>query len=367
MLSCNYGQQLKSQRFSTSIQPTIAAIFPDSTVKVLLSNLSTPLFHSVGMVIDPKSYVYIDPLSIWHPYSWDSIDMPFHYKRGTDSFFSATANRMVEVVDTVIVQYLTSNQITKTSIANSTSPAVAVAFDTALVRCPAYAKQDTILLRSGDTSGNGNTYWTIARRKVGLSLNPGEIVGATMTFYPGYPYQTGDTLVIDNKQPTKRLNRFEVLYWVDNSRFIDENTWNLGLEARKENRYLITTNPWIKQYTPTTAWVASGFKHFDFTFFLSTDKALGLNDETSIAQFQVYPNPLMQGESLRLSFQSLVEQTLYYTISDMSGQLVVLSPPLTVAAGQHSFELDTQKLLAGVYTCTLISVTGATHLKLIIR
>ena len=246
-------------------------IFPDSTVVVEFSNgYSNVWKHSLGQVFDPSS-LYFDAIGTGHPtidnqtaYQIDSIGLWYRYFRHQDT-----------APDTLIVQIYHDDDINFTVDPGWSSGAsyANVAYDYTIRKGANSIMEIEYLLTNDDSATTDQGFLSLP---IGMQVDAGEKIAVTYTYFPGNPYNVGDT--IDQYAvvpPTNKINAL-ILYEIrDETPYIESGLYNNELRVTTAVRYNINTNGWNGDYIPGTAYASPtastpSIYHLDVDFYATT-------------------------------------------------------------------------------------------------
>ncbi|MGE0636768.1 MAG: T9SS type A sorting domain-containing protein [Bacteroidia bacterium] len=314
-------------------------LFPDSTVLVEFSDgLGSPWKHSLGQVFDPVGPLFsvLSPeVNQFTDYTLDSIGFFYRYYRFQDS-----------APDTLIVQVYEDDKIGFQPDPGWTSGAsyatVEYDYETRIGSNP--SQQYTYLLTNDDTISTTQGYLTFP---VNISIPAGEKVAATITYIPGNPFNTGDTLdVYVEPSPTNQRNAFIVYEYRDNDFNLEAGYYNNQLNATTDVRYNINTNGWNGSYIPGTAWNA-GFYHLDMGFLITFNPS-GISENLN-RMVSLFPNPV--DENLTLTISENENEKVSVSIIDIAGREVYSVAELNLTSENKNIVIDTESLTQGVYFC----------------
>lgn len=328
-------------------------LFPDSTVLVEFSDgLGSPWKHSLGQVFDPVSPLFsvLSPeVNQFTPYTLDSIGFFYRYYRFQDS-----------APDTLIVQVFENDKIGFQPDPGWTSGAsyatVEYDYETRIGNNPSH--QYTYLLTNDDTISATQGYLTFP---VNISIAANEKVAATITYIPGNPFNTGDTLdVYVEPSPTIQRNAFIVYEYRDNDFNLEAGYYNNQLNATTDVRYNINTNGWNGSYIPGTAWNA-GFYHLDMGFLITFNPS-GISENPN-RNVNLFPNPA--DESITLNISENVNEKVSVSIVDVAGREVYSVNELYLFTENKNIVIDTDELTQGVYFCRVSGQTFSETLRFV--
>jgi len=380
---------------STSNQSknTLFWIAPDSNACVVYptggkSNIN---FHVLGGSFDPKDTTFVDApntiLTKFNPYSVDTIRFVKAYRRNVDKV--NVNGSMVDVVDTLFVQYFDASGMNITSYYNTNDPLkkqfyYGVPKGTTFVPFKATNKSaiktDTVLLTAADRDSfniTNQNYFpsviTLTPNFNSLSTNgtalTSNVVSYSINFKPMIPAQLNDTIMDwTNANYTKRTNGFGVsLAFFDkiphdnlNSPYKINNTFWTYTELVSGAKVSI----W-QGYVPTTVYPTGYMMNADIHITcnnLSTQELM--NSNIGLA---VYPNPSSSNNNatavVNLKSASMVSAKVY----DMNGRVVLATSAKAMNAGLNELPLATNNLSTGIYTVTIESAAGTKSSKFIVK
>ncbi|MCG3167419.1 MAG: hypothetical protein POELPBGB_03210 [Bacteroidia bacterium] len=328
-------------------------LFPDSTVLVEFSDgLGAPWKHSLGQVFDPVSPLFsvLSPeVNQFTPYTLDSIGFFYRYYRFQDS-----------APDTLIIQVFENDKIGFQPDPGWTSGAsyatVEYDYEARIGNNPSH--QYTYLLTNDDTISTTQGYLTFP---VNIPVAAGEKVAATITYIPGNPFNTGDTIdVYVEPSPTVQRNAFIVYEYRDNDFNLEPEYYNNQLNATTDVRYNINTNGWNGSYIPGTAWNA-GFYHLDMGFLITFNPS-GIS-ENSNHSINLYPNPA--ADKITLNISEFGGERVSVSIVDVAGREVQSVNDQYISAGTKNIVVNTGELTQGVYYCKISGQTFTETLRFI--
>lgn len=127
-----------------------------------------------------------------------------------------------------------------------------------------------------------------------------------------------------------------------------------GITAPDQTVFLLSgvDNTWY--YMTSTPSIRMMFSDFSSVDGISENNPIGLEME------QNYPNPTNGITTIAYSLEQAADVT--FTITDVTGKVILTSDEGTVVAGEHTFEMNTAKLAEGMYNYT-INANGITITK----
>lgn len=312
-------------------------VFPDSTVMVEYSDGWGSVWkHSMGEVLDPVAPYWAltadpeVPLSQWTVYTVDSVAIPYRYFRFQNG-----------APDTVRIQYYVGDKITKQPNPGWASGAsyATVQYDTARLTGGNFTQEVDYILTEADTAALGK----FIQLPVGITATANEKFALTVTYFPGNPYNFGDTIdVYATVVPTNPINAFILFDVYDEDLTVESGYYNHELTAVSSIRYNYNAQGWNGRYIPGTAW-QGGFYNMDVNFRVTYDAdALGLN-EVENGNVNMFPNPATES----IYVNTNVTGKSVVTIVNAIGQTVKTFE--TNIAANEPIQIETNDLVEGVY------------------
>lgn len=332
----NYGYS--TYLFYDNVESYRIDLFPDSNVMVHYGDYwAGPWKHSVGQVLDPMSPLFgieYPEVNQYTSYHVDSIVLPYRYYRTQNEF-----------PDTLLVQYYEPDNMFL--IANAGFPNINVSYSRIYYnwvkrRGAAPAYEFKYLLTEADT----NTSLGYLGFEVDRHIPAGGKFAVTFTYFPGNPYETGDTL--DPIYPTvtnEKINDFAVFEFKDEDFVIGAGDYNHSLDVPTSVRYNINQNGWNGRYLPGSAW-ATGIYQMDVYFKINYEP--NSIKEADGSGFLIYPNPANDFITIQAEGNSLIKST--YQVYNTMGQLVLSGS----FSGQTNNTIDISVLETGIYTIRLL-------------
>jgi hypothetical protein len=347
-------------------------------------------WHVLGRTNDPRDIVYSNnpaKYSRHNTYTWDSIRWTQFYVRQADSMMQG--GNMVEIVDTVFIQYFKPSGLEFPSYIFTSDPNMTRHYSSFPLRNSfsvktklnsAAFKTDTIFLTkewadSVNLDGASTTFF--GRRivaPVGITVphsatnQNANIVGHTFTFKPMQVSTLGDTAIAYNGSSwEKKYNMYAVRMYAKTGFVID----NIDIEAinstiisNTQMAFGATLGIW-KSYLPGNVFTASlvdGTEYHLTTQTLSADQI----DANGNGIGNIYPNP---SNGVREVFVPVVltqDAQITLSIRDITGK-IVRTINGDYNAGDFDIAVSTEGLSNGVYTCTLLSNKINTTTKFILN
>jgi hypothetical protein len=344
-------------------------LFPDSSV---LGEFGTGTWaavwiHSLSQTLDPTSAVFNFAagctITDADGYSVDSMGIYYTYERNINN---------PNVVDTLLVK-LSYHGVATVFQANGFIGTTAANYGTDTV---GYKLQKYDYVNNMAT-GTTNTTWvkvpltvsdssTVFVAYKAFSVNnfvvpAGKVVGASISFIPGYAYSFGDTLETE-------LNSFQFLSYEEQGAstfplYTDCNyqsndcDYNVSGIVRSQERYNVAANSWNGNYIPTYAFTQPySLEHHLIDWMVTTPpNSVTEPNAAGVSLGQNVPNPANGTTTVNYSLQNEGEVT--FTITDVTGKVVYTSNEGTKQTGNHAITVNTENLSNGVYFYT-VTVNG---------
>lgn len=307
------------------------SLFPDSNVLQVYGDgaggveLGYAGLHSMGQVFDPKSDIWLTPLSEFNSYTIDSVAIPIVY------------NRFKDTEDKLIIQAYTGPTAVITGATTSGVAYARVDYDYNTNRGINATKTIEYDLTDNDTTSE----FAWLSIYLGLEVKANELSAITVTYDPGYAWETGDTLW-DGRFPSKnKLNHIQISYIVDENKYPDEGRFNMGLTIPKSVRYNTNENGWNGKYIPGSAWLNSN-RHYNMQLYVTTSNLS--KDEMNANNITAYPNPVSKSNGV-LKVKSENDNIENVKLFGLTGQQYSIS----VINNNNTAEIDINNLSVGVY------------------
>jgi hypothetical protein len=352
----NYGYNLDGP-WGFNVNYYYTYVFPDSTVQVSFSNgMGYVWQHGLGQVLDPTSEWWdngvVEPLGVNDPYQVDSVGFWYRYFRPQTEFN-----------DSLVIQFFKEENVFQFY----ENPWEGTEYDGRSYARMAY---DTTTLRGTDpfleiveTMDDDDVFDTFTFKSYPIfeTVEPGEVVGMTVTYYPGNPYNVNDTLdhFMDDP-PVNKINAFVMNYYSDDDLVFETGIYNHALIARASGRYNDNSNGWGGQYWPGIA-SGGGIFHGDVDFHIS--RGVGIEEHAgALSAITAYPNPFQDDVTVEFSLEkaSRVDLSLY----DLSGR-VVWSEAGFFNQGEQRFSITDLELPAGAYSFVVSTADHSLNGKII--
>lgn len=371
----------------TTLQTFVDFLMPDSLAQYRDEGDTVRRFYNIaaGQVIDPKDDVIErtdNPtirMSQFSRYTLDSFYLTYLYVRNVDTLDDGS-----KIADTLIVSYLTSANLTRSTLDNANPPfSIALpSWNINTLSLTSVAAQEKFVLTDEDSTlvlpnseGVPESSWRMKQmiKKVGPAVSvPASVnnyVGMVFQFKPGMPYDTGSIMIYQQDPSTfptdrKRVNYFGFRFTQNtaevNAQWRSREYVNHSLFSDKENAYYpfdtAINNGWTG-FIPGNAYfqgrnIFSGVK--------VSAQGVGLADKDVITISSMYPNPA--NGSTNVSFNLKKSAKVKMSVINIVGQEVTSSDAGFMNAGNNTISLNLNGLKAGVYFVN-ISVDGASTTK----
>lgn len=364
---------------------SFTTLFPDSNMTFLYYDdqnndviSRTNTWCAYGQGFDPHDIAWSDPdlygVRDWYPYTIDSGFVSYGYFRD---------NLDTSIVDTLIVQIFVSggDQLVSGYYSGTERSVFATpkqdrrrglnASGEAVGASPTYEIKIPLTINdSTELNAKGNFF---AKRKywgwndgAGLAMNANQIAHTIISFKPGTPYTLGDTLYYDADlanigitAPVKTYNRFGVLVHVQTPNVSALTSYNNPSYIARWNRYKDpdgtpgfmagTFNPGRYARGGNSA---SGYPRIAYKA-RSTITSIDEIDANGNGIGDIYPNPTANNAQFALTLGA-TEQTSVQVL-DLTGKVVLIAFEGQLAQGEHTIDLNTKSLDAGMY---IVKVTA---------
>lgn len=369
---------------------TAWTIFPDTNALVGYVSTTAPsgvtynrtFSNSLGVVFDPRSYVYspfnFGPFqsSVWNEIQIDSLRFQGFYRRFHEND---------SIIDTLVVTTFRRESITRhfTSILFC---AVDYTTNQYTAGGPSAIKQ-YIPLTINDTSSGLLNFALPVNRKIDANENGFGWFGASVTFIPGkrdYPVdEPHDTIAdfVNPLSPGKGKSIFRLLSYMDQSQFVEtpndqtfepstagKRIYNHGMVAEKQQRYGIGIG--TPPQTPNFYFGATygTFNLIPAIDFLASTQNLSVNDINKLGYGlgKAYPNPTNGANHFTIPFALGQSSNVTFTLSDITGK-VVRTINEQFDAGDNFIEIGTDGLNSGIYILNMTAGAYKGTGKIVVR
>ena len=319
----------------------------------------------------------------------DSLAFTQFYIRLVDQV--DVAGTMVDVVDTVYIQYYDITGIKVGGYTLQSNPGVSYSYATPNVDKLSYKsllnsaaiKTDTLLLTKAFADSlileNGTPKSFIGRGiQIPVDLKSKSTNGADGTtnlfafsvmYQPMIKAALGDTsLAYNGSTWTKKYNMYGVrlgsLDGHDQS-ITSKNKINNMFVTNFQVRYGQTLFGFLKSYLPGTVFGSTIF--FPSFLHITTPNLSNKNIVAGLSGVQVYPNPVASNSSADVVFDLTAPSAVKAVVTDLNGRVVSTSASVNCIAGQNSVSVSTAGLSKGIYMVTVESNLGRMSSKLTVN
>ena len=375
---------------SNNFNGFVSLLFPDSTVLGITETSETDptprtfghTSHSYGQIfdiLDPN--IQLDPTGLpvfskHNPFTWDSVFFRYGYIRQVDSFDNGSG--MQSITDTIIVRFYSFVYGAGIGVGNlngGNTYSNVRNYSTALGYSPSNFKTEKILLTKDDTTNRTASGWTsrgvtvpvnqtIPQSSVGAN---NRLIGFTIHFAPGKPYNAGDTLV--------DLTDAQTSTWVNKNNYIvtsfvrDDNATTAQVPSDNHLTNSVILNKFSRYSASSTNWTGyvPGNAFFNNQYFTSgfhvTTQSLSVEEVSSIDKNvgDLYPNP-NNTDNVNLPIRTLSNEEVTISITDIYGK--VISTKTVNVTGREDINLNTSDLSSGVYNINVSINNASTTRKL---
>lgn len=364
-----------------TLETFVQFLMPDSLAAYIDENDTTRRFYgiAVGQVIDPKDDI-IDldnpgiRMSQWSGYTVDSFYLQYLYVRNVDSFDNPVTMQREKVVDTLVVTYLTSDHLRKSTLQPSTGSNYIATVPSAnnwninTLQLTSFAGQEKFILTDADSTvalagstGTPESSWRtkIMSKKVGPTLsipkNANNFFAIVYQFKLGMPHDENSVMIYQSSQPfpsgKQRTNYFGYRFASNNADASGQ--WrsmtysNNSLMSLKQNAY------YASDVNINNGWggFIAGNAYFEGQTVISgaflNATGVGMKESDLISISSVFPNPATSQTTVNFNLKK--SGTVSISILNIVGQEVASVNAGNLVAGNNSVVLDVNTLKAGVY------------------
>ena len=379
------GQKL--DRFVNFIQPdtNLYTVYADG-------KKSKTGFHIIGTTFDPKDSNFLasgkSVLTRFNSYTVDSLAFTQFYIRQADQM---TINgNLVDIVDTVYIQYFNIGGIKVGGYTMTSSPGVSFKYATpavdnlstkSLMNSTAI-KTDTLLLTKAFADSlvveNGIPKSFFGRAiQIPVNLksqstnganNSANLFAFSVVYKPMQKAKLGDVGIAYDGSPYLKYN----LYGLSlasltghSQEIISTNKINNMFVCNFQVRYGQTLFGFLKSYLPGTVFGNSLF--FPSFLHITTPNLSTSKINSGITGIQVYPNPAASNAQVDVVFDLSANSMVKTVVTDMNGRVVLSNEAKQCVAGQNAVVVNTNGLSSGIYMVTLESAAGRVSSKLTVN
>lgn len=369
-------------------------IQPDTNLYMVYSDgtKSKLGFHIVGTTFDPKDSAFLNKAEIltrFNPYTVDTLAFTQFYIRQVDKV--NVGGNMVDVVDTVYVQYFNITGIKPGGYTLTSNPGVTYRYATPATDKLSYTtllnsaavKTDTILLTKSDADSmileNGTPKSFIGRTFASTpnvttkSTNGADgtttLFAYSVLYRPMIKATLGDTgLAYNGATVFKKYNMYGVrLGSLDghDQLITSTNKINNMFVTNFQVRYGQTLFGFLKSYLPGTVFGNTIF--FPSAVHITTPNLSNKHVVAGLSGVQVYPNPVATNASADVVFELTAPSAVKAVVTDLNGRVVSATASVNCIAGQNAISVSTQGLSKGIYMVTVESNLGRMSSKLTVN
>lgn len=342
-------------------------MWPDSTVKYMSSGENYTWLHSFGMVIDPYADWY--PNGIPDDGTVTSIQMDSVFVLGwyenVDGVFSDTL--VFEIVVGTPTQQPAFDSVYNTNTGAAFSAPKMMGSTTLMGWHAELTDPNKYVIKHvltpNDSTLNFGKFMQINITdyiSAGISINPGEVVGVSATFVPGYSYTFGDTIFsYDAAEPTAYMNTMRFgFYGTDDANanpdlFLDPYNdafhYNGTYMIMTDGRYGLYGGILDEIMYPYTDWGLDMGAFFQWTAGVDEQQAINMS---------IYPNPV--AEQVNISVEDYNNTTL--EIYNLLGEVVK-----STKLNSHNTQINVSDLNNGTYIVRIMNGQKVATKKVIIN
>jgi len=349
-------------------------------------------FHIVGTTFDPKDSTFLgksEVLSRFNPYTVDTLSFTQFYVRQVDQV--NIGGTMVDVVDTVYIQYFNITGIKPGGYTLQSNPGVNYRYATPATDKLSYkslmnsaaVKTDTLFLTKAAADSvvyeNGTPKSFFGRS---LAFTPNVTTKSTngadgttnlfafsVMYKPMIKAALGDTgLAYNGSTVFKKYNMYGVRLasLTGHDQLITStNKINNMFVTNFEVRYGQTLFGFLKSYLPGTVFGSTIF--FPSFLHITTPNLSNKNIVAGLSGVQVYPNPVASNSSADVVFDLTAPSAVKAVVTDLNGRVVSASASVNCIVGQNSVSVSTAGLSKGIYMVTVESNLGRMSSKLTVN
>lgn len=388
------GAYEENELLGQTLSGFVNFIQPDTNLCMVYSDgaKSKLGFHIVGTTFDPKDSSFLNKAEVltrYNPYTVDSLAFTQFYIRQVDKV--DIGGNMVDVVDTVYIQYFNITGIKPGGYTLQSAPGVTYRYATPATDKLSYTsllnsgavKTDTLLLTKEWADSlileNGTPKSFIGRTFVSTpnvttkSTNGSDgtttLFAYSVLYRPMIKAALGDTgLAYNGSTVFKKYNMYGVrLGSLDghDQLITSSNKINNMFVTNFQVRYGQTLFGFLKSYLPGTVFGNTIF--FPSFVHITTPNLSTKNVATGLTGVQVYPNPVASNATADVVFDLTAPATVKAVVTDLNGRVVSTSTSVNCIAGQNAISVSTQGLSKGIYMVTVESNMGRMSSKLTVN
>lgn len=328
-------------------KPQWGLVFPDSNIMAGLytdGSIAYPQFHKYATMLDPK-FMPLQGIASTSSYTLDSIGIAYGYLR-------TLASTVVDTLVVKIVKQVPANNYSMSTGENYQD--ITYNFAAGDITASQVLGTYKYYLTESDSSDNVSEIY-LATTGIPTQTN-GALIGAVVTFIPGYAYSLTDS--VGDK------NSFYLLSYEQNGDNTDPTYYgsptagdftgdmNCSYTLSTDVLYNINTNGWNGYFLPTWAWT-TGYGYENHIIEFKIDEILGINDisENGVKIKQNMPNPFANTSIINYELDHNAAVTL--AVYDVTGKKMIEQNEGNQNIGQHTITVNAGNLSAGVYYYSL--------------
>lgn len=342
-------------------------MWPDSTVKYMSSGANQTWLHSFGMVIDPYADWYSNGVPDDGSVTSMQMDSVFvlGWYENVDGVFSDTLVFEIVVGEPTQQPAFDSVYNTNTGAAFSAPKMMGsttlMGWQAKLTDPNKYVIKH--VLTPNDSTLNFGKFMQVNVSDYitgGITVNPGEVVGVSATFVPGYSYNFGDTIFsYDAAVPTAYMNTMRFgFYGTDDANanpdlfldpYNDAGHYNGTYLIMTDGRYGLYGGILDEIMYPYTDWGLDLGAFFQWTVDVEEQEAMNMS---------IYPNPVV--DQVNITVEDFSNATL--EIYNLLGEVV----KSTQLSSQNT-QVDVSNLTNGTYIVRVVNGQKVATKKVIIN
>lgn len=367
----NYGRDMDSPDGFTpgAASVNFMPLFPDSTITLGMDANNNPVaawINKAGIYLDPRN-MPVNSFGATDNYLMDSIGVEFAYVRNTDP----------TIVDTLRIQIIAQNSNNNYQLTSGTVPVYYqdITYDQPvndLQMGGTYGmtvlKELKIPLTDVDTS-SFNAVMMFETPGIPVQTG-GKIIGAVVSFIPGYTWVQTDVLSTDK-------NAFYLVTLEQNGDNTDQDYYGNGTNASgdmnmsyildQEIRYDINAQGWNGYFLPSQAYnTGYSYENHSVFFHLDNTTGVGINEFVNgVKVAQNMPNPFSTVSTINYELEKAAAVSL--SVYDVAGKKIAEQSEGTQVAGSHTLSFNGANLAAGVYYYSLnVGENATTTMKMVV-
>ena len=323
-------------------------VFPDSNIIEGLytdGSVAYPSFHKYATMLDAK-HMPSQGIASNSSFTLDSVAIAYGYTR-------TLASSVVDTLVVNIIKQVTALNYTMSAPGSQNYQDITYNFATNKITTSMILGTYKYFLTESDSSNSVNEIF-IQTAGIPVQTN-GALIGAVVTFIPGYSYSITDSI--------SQKNAFYQLSYEQNGDGTAQTylggsagdftgDMNCSYVLGTDVRYDISSNGWNGYLYPS--WIYSdlyGYENHIISF--KINEILGINDvsENGIKVKQNMPNPFSNNASINYELDHIASVSL--SVYDITGKKVIIQNEGNKNIGHHTINIDAGNLPSGVYYYSL--------------